>query len=338
MMHNMMIGMENLNDTMKQLKDEMRGWEEPQEQEILDDLNKEVPAAIPISVEQFQPPAQPSSVTIPILPSSDPILFSPVQVSSTDEPRLSEMQRRLTDVRFGHCQPMVELEGHRVPYPGEPSSTPSGVINENKAANINTSQPRRIIPNPVSFPFPIYSDEEKRVGTEQVARRFLGSDVRIARADEDTVGNESTTHQHSGVSRPTIGETTISPTQEEAIRDEVRSTLRKIFPGIGQTIGQPGMSAVDLTGEPQHSVPVAIAGSEVLVASTRPNNGAGENPNSFSRLMASTRAANPAQTFAHVQWRPKEPPCYFGRSNEDVHTWTSLVRHYLTFMGGSDAQ
>ena len=22
----------------------------------------------------------------------------------------------------------------------------------------------------------------------------------------------------------------------------------------------------------------------------------------------------------------------------DVHTWTSLVRHYLTFMGGSDAQ
>ena len=23
---------------------------------------------------------------------------------------------------------------------------------------------------------------------------------------------------------------------------------------------------------------------------------------------------------------------------EDVHTWTSLVRHYLTFMGGSDAQ
>ena len=41
------------------------------------------------------------------------------------------------------------------------------------------------------------------------------------------------------------------------------------------------------------------------------------------------------------------PPCtrsqkslraFFGRSSEDVHTWTSLVRHYLTFMGGSDAQ
>ena len=46
----------------------------------------------------------------------------------------------------------------------------------------------------------------------------------------------------------------------------------------------------------------------------------------------------PAQTFATTQWRPKEPPCYYGRSNEDVHMWTSLVRHYFTFMGGSDAQ
>ena len=39
-----------------------------------------------------------------------------------------------------------------------------------------------------------------------------------------------------------------------------------------------------------------------------------------------------------MQWKPKEPPYYYGRRMEDVHTWTSLVRHYLTFMGGSDAQ
>ena len=39
-----------------------------------------------------------------------------------------------------------------------------------------------------------------------------------------------------------------------------------------------------------------------------------------------------------MQWKPKEPPCFYGRGTEDVHTWTSLVRHYLTFMGGSDAQ
>ena len=39
-----------------------------------------------------------------------------------------------------------------------------------------------------------------------------------------------------------------------------------------------------------------------------------------------------------AQWKPKEPPCYYGRSTEDVHRQTSLVRHYLTFMGGNDAQ
>ena len=46
----------------------------------------------------------------------------------------------------------------------------------------------------------------------------------------------------------------------------------------------------------------------------------------------------PPPPFATMHWKPKEPPCFFGRSSEDVHTWTSLVRHYLTFMGVSDAQ
>ena len=58
----------------------------------------------------------------------------------------------------------------------------------------------------------------------------------------------------------------------------------------------------------------------------------------FSRLSQGTDAASAPQMFATTQWKPKEPPCYYGRSTEDVHTWTSLVRHYLTFMGGSDAQ
>ena len=73
------------------------------------------------------------------------------------------------------------------------------------------------------------------------------------------------------------------------------------------------------------------------MASTRSHNGPGENQNSLNQLMT-TGTVNSAQAFANVQWRPKEPPCYYGRSSEDVHMWTSLVRHYLTFMGGSDAQ
>ena len=51
-----------------------------------------------------------------------------------------------------------------------------------------------------------------------------------------------------------------------------------------------------------------------------------------------TVATSQPTMFTTMQWKPKEPPCFFGRSTEDVHTWTSLVRHYLTFMGDSDAQ
>ena len=75
--------------------------------------------------------------------------------------------------------------------------------------------------------------------------------------------------------------------------------------------------------------------SPISVASTSPN---GEGRDPFSRISHSVNPHPPVNTFATAQWRPKEPPCFFGRSTEDVHTWTSLVRHYLTFMAGSDAQ
>ena len=58
----------------------------------------------------------------------------------------------------------------------------------------------------------------------------------------------------------------------------------------------------------------------------------------FSQLSQQAGADIKPQMFATTTWKPKEPPCFYGRSSEDVHTWTSLVRHYLTFMGGSDAQ
>ena len=99
------------------------------------------------------------------------------------------------------------------------------------------------------------------------------------------------------------------------IRDEVHSALRNIFPGIaqigtysvsfnrGSETGHPGTTSatvIDLSGHSQRPEPEAIAGSEVSVASTQSNNETGENPNSFARMMRSTRAVNPTQTFANV--------------------------------------
>ena len=94
----------------------------------------------------------------------------------------------------------------------------------------------------------------------------------------------------------------------------------------------PSSSDVSNAAEPSRPT---IPASPISVASTSPN---GEGRDPFLRISRSTNPQPPITTFATVKWRPKEPPCFFGRSTEDVHTWTSLVRHYLTFMAGSDAQ
>ena len=62
-------------------------------------------------------------------------------------------------------------------------------------------------------------------------------------------------------------------------------------------------------------------------------------PLSVANVKPSTMAVNSGhQSFPTAAWKPKEPPCFFGRSTEDAHTWVSLVRSYLTFMSGSDSQ
>ena len=54
-----------------------------------------------------------------------------------------------------------------------------------------------------------------------------------------------------------------------------------------------------------------IPASPISVASTSPN---GEGTDPFSRISRSVNPQPPVNTFATAQWRPKEPPCFFGRS------------------------
>ena len=89
----------------------------------------------------------------------------------------------------------------------------------------------------------------------------------------------------------------------------------------------PSESVIDLVSSsaiaPRNPNPRSIFGSPILVASVNP-----------STMMVNSGN----QSFATAAWKPKEPPCFFGRSTEDPHTWVSLVRNYLTFMSGSDSQ
>ena len=93
----------------------------------------------------------------------------------------------------------------------------------------------------------------------------------------------------------------------------------------------PSSSGVSDVGGPPPVIPL----SPISVASSpHPNGGNGP----FQRISQTGNPQPPQTIMATAFWRPKEPPCFFGRSTEDVHTWTSLVRHYLAFMAGNDTQ
>ena len=113
---------------------------------------------------------------------------------------------------------------------------------------------------------------------------------------------------------------------------EARAALRadlglpkKVTENSGEAA--PTKSAIDLVSPSAESVgapiPQSSFGSPLSVGTVNPS--------------ASTVHSN-HQPFTAAAWKPKEPPCFFGRSTVDAHTWVSLVRNYLTFMSGSDLQ
>ena len=83
----------------------------------------------------------------------------------------------------------------------------------------------------------------------------------------------------------------------------------------------------------ERTPPPVIPLTPISVSSTLPN---GEGNGPFSRIAQTGNPHPPQSTFATALWKPKEHPCFFGRSTDDVHTWTSLVHH--SFMASSDAQ
>ena len=190
-----------------------------------------------------------------------------------------------------------------------------------------------------------YDIEIKKVKGENSVK----GGAKSARFDEKSIGEAS---------QSTISDTTIFAAEEAAIRAEVHEIMQKKFSVGRATLGSnpsshsedsvksgaaiPSVSVIELVTEPmqpsEKTPPSVNPGSPVSVASTPSHAENGGSAPGFSHLTHATTAASPPQIFSTMHWKPKEPPCVFGRSTEDVHTWTSLVRHYLSFMGGSDVQ
>ena len=122
------MGIENLGENVKQLREEMRRWEEPEVQEEVEkgnqnliDLMEEVPLTAPVTSEQSYPMIQPSQSVAPILTPPVSVLVltppssKPIFVFSDEE--LQDMQRRWAVLKSGQSKVDVEVKGHRIAYP-----------------------------------------------------------------------------------------------------------------------------------------------------------------------------------------------------------------------------
>ena len=104
---------------------------------------------------------------------------------------------------------------------------------------------------------------------------------------ETKSGDNEDKDRSSGTNRSTIGNTYIPPEEEKKTWDQARATVHQMFPGIHMSTvhnGEPGKSGMFVSNQAnseQTSEPMAIAGSEVCMASTSNNGG---NAIEFSRL------------------------------------------------------
>ena len=317
----LLISMENLGENFKELRDDMLAVNIAEQQmeiegdEEHDKLNAELLQEVSLPLTAISEPISSVSVSIPPSMSIPQFAVNPdlSQPSFAFSPAVdADIQTRFAKLRAG------------------PQTTPeisAGFSFGQNSFGQERGSPKLFNMGSVPSTYP---------GLDGHPRRITPIPMSTAQSDR--------------TSQSTIGNTSISTREGEMIKKEVREAIKQVFPGIkfgGKdkaelNKGNSRASVIDLTRKSGESLPTSapltIIGSDVSVANTEPSPKDGRKAAVFSRLLQGTDAASAPQMFATTQWKPKEPSCYYGRSTEDVHTWTSLVRHYLTFMGGSDAQ
>ena len=283
----------------------MNAWGEPEGQEILDELMKEVPIVSSAS-EQPQVSNQTPTVNLQIPPTNDPILSSPASGSTPvrSDPELEDMQKRMAALKTGSPANFVSQSGAqgKVQMSSvERFSSPASMTLPYPGLD---GHPRQITPIPISIPEPpsksgwFWSALSNRwLKTPELIEKEKLAELQAATEDEAESSIKKGS-QTSGSNRATIGETTISTSEAAMIRKEVQSAIRQAFPGINFSTGQTQAEVIDLAGSTALSAPLAIAGSEVSIASTQPNNGTEESKTSFSQMMSGRGTVTSAQTFA----------------------------------------
>ena len=71
---------------------------------------------------------------------------------------------------------------------------------------------------------------------------------------------------------------------------------------------------------------------------TRDDNPDTPHPPFTPHVGASSSSAAPQSVFTTTSWKPKDPPCFHGKSAEDAHASVAMVRNYFIFMAGTMQQ
>ena len=188
-----------------------------------------------------------------------------------------------------------------------------------------------------------FEEEYRRQGYRQVAQTMFGAKIRDVTNENQFAEDEELSSWTGGAGRPTIGETSISTQEAERIRAEVRAVMHEQFAegraALRANLGLPqeGLIQSDKAA-PSKTVIDLVSQSAETPENVKPRSSFGSPVSVTNAVSSPTTVTSKNQPFATAAWKPKEPPCFFGRSTEDAHTWVSLVRNYLTFMSGSDSQ
>ena len=345
----MLTGVENLGDNVRNLQEEMVSWQTGyhEEEEEYANLNEQLLQEVPLAPVNPEPTVNVSLPEVPTFSKKAPVNPIPHMQTIPEETILSgssnqpvqdlnkeqeqDMQNRwkkLAGVSGSMDVPTINYKDGRwiqasqstIPqFFGNNGSQP-GVAKTSQPFTFGTSLPRRINPTQVGD-----------VTTGKPSVRF---------ADKNDLATETTAASER--THPTIGETTISMHEAQKIREDVHAVMHEQFAegraALRANLGLP-TEEVSTSGKAASTRTIDLVSSSVNTGGNSvPRSSFGSPVPVTNPGSASPSVTSGAQPFATAAWKPKEPPCFFGRSAEDAHTWVSLVRNYLTFMSGSDAQ
>ena len=371
-LHSILTGMENLGEHVRELQAEMMPYDdlhqmaEDQYAEVEDQLLKEVPivSGAQHNLEKGNSPAvsvpvngMPKLPTIPeesVVQAGNPKLSMTASEEQDMSKRWDQLRQTVLAKNVQRMNPVMGSKGNvpmgdqatipqffdiggsikmpKIVYPdASQNPVPESAILPTSFAPMNIDTfPKRITPIPVISQGEVHKTSK---GTEHAEKKSGTTGDTSGTGGETIDLRTETTATSRNTPRPTFGSTTMNTAEEQRIHTIVCRVMEEQY-GEGRAALKKhlGLAQEDPKISKESVAPSVLVGTEV------PRTSFGS-PLSIDGASPSVPSVSTGmQPFATAAWKPKEPPCFFGRSTEDAHTWVSLVRNYLTFMSGSDSQ